>query len=176
MSYVLLAAEGGANPLIPAIPEIVVGLIAFALLYFVLRKYVTPMFEKAFAERTAAIQGGLEKAEKAQAEAAVALATYRAQLSEARGESSRLREEAREQGAAIIEDMRAQAQAESARIVAAAHSQIEAERQQALTSLRQEVGAMATTLASKIVGEALDDQVRQSRVVDRFLSDLEATK
>jgi F-type H+-transporting ATPase subunit b len=176
MSYVLLAAEGGANPLIPAIPEIVVGLIAFALLYFVLRKYVTPMFEKAFAERTAAIQGGLEKAEKAQAEAAVALATYRAQLSEARGESSRLREEAREQGAAIIEDMRTQAQAESARIVAAAHSQIEAERQQALTSLRQEVGAMATTLASKIVGEALDDQVRQSRVVDRFLSDLEATK
>jgi F-type H+-transporting ATPase subunit b len=72
--------------------------------------------------------------------------------------------------------MRAQAQAESARIVASAHSQIEAERQQALTSLRQEVGAMATTLASKIVGEALDDQVRQSRVVDRFLSDLEANK
>jgi F-type H+-transporting ATPase subunit b len=159
MSYVLLAAEAGKNPLIPAIPEMVVGLIAFGLLFFVLRKYVTPMFEKAFAERTAAIQGGLEKAEKAQAEAAVALATYRAQLAEARGESSRLR---------------TQAQAESARIVASAHSQIEAERQQALTSLRQEVGAMATTLASKIVGEALDDQVRQSRVVDRFLSDLEA--
>lgn len=176
MTHVLLAAEGGANPLIPAIPEMVVGLIAFGLLFLVLRKYVTPMFEKAFAERTAAIQGGLEKAEKAQAEAAVALAAYRAQLAEARGESSRLREEAREQGAAIIEDMRAQAQAESAHIVAAAHSQIEAERQQVLTSLRLEVGAMATTLASKIVGEALDDQVRQSRVVDRFLSDLEATK
>jgi F-type H+-transporting ATPase subunit b len=176
MSYVLLAAESGENPLIPAIPEMVVGLIAFTLLFLVLRKYVTPMFEKAFADRTAAIQGGLEKAEKAQAEAALALTTYKAQLSEARGESSRLREEAREQGAAIIEDMRAQAQAESARIVASAHSQIEAERQQALTSLRQEVGAMATTLASKIVGEALDDQVRQSRVVDRFLSDLEANK
>jgi len=175
MTYVLLA-EGGENPLIPALPEMVVGLVAFALLFFVLRKYVTPMFEKAFADRTAAIQGGLEKAEKAQAEAAVALATYQAQLSEARGESSRLREEAREQGAAIIEEMRTQAQAESARIVAAAHSQIEAERQQALTSLRLEVGSMATTLASKIVGEALDDQVRQSRVVDRFLSDLEAAK
>jgi len=176
MTNVLLAAEGGNNPLIPAIPEMVVGAIAFALLYLVLRKYVTPMFEKAFADRTAAIQGGLEKAEKAQAEAAVALSTYQAQLAEARGESSRLREEAREQGAAIIEDMRAQAQAESARIVAAAHSQIEAERQQALTSLRLEVGSMATALASKIVGEALDDQVRQSGVVDRFLSDLEAAK
>jgi len=175
MTHVLLA-EGAENPLIPALPEMIVGLVAFALLFFVLRKYVTPMFEKAFADRTAAIQGGLEKAEKAQAEAAIALATYQAQLAEARGESSRLREEAREQGAAIIEEMRTQAQAESARIVAAAHSQIEAERQQALTSLRLEVGSMATTLASKIVGEALDDQVRQSRVVDRFLSDLEAAK
>ncbi|HUW77838.1 MAG TPA: F0F1 ATP synthase subunit B [Candidatus Nanopelagicaceae bacterium] len=174
MSYVLLAAEGGNNPLIPVLPELVAGIIAFSLLFFVLRKYVTPMFEKAFADRTAAIQGGLEKAEKAQAEAALALSTYQAQLAEARGESSRLREEAREQGAAIIEDMRAQAQAESARIVTAAHSQIEAERQQALTSLRHEIGSLATSLASKIVGEALEDQVRQSGVVDRFLSDLEA--
>ena len=176
MTHVLLAAESGNNPLIPAVPEMVVGLIAFTLLFLVLRKYVTPMFEKAFADRTAAIQGGLEKAEKAQAEAAEALRTYRAQLSEARGEASRLREDAREQGAAIIEDMRVQAQAESTRIVAAAHTQIEAERQQALTSLRQEVGSMATTLASKIVGEALEDQARQSRVVDRFLNDLEAAK
>lgn len=176
MTGVLLAAESAPNPLIPHTAEIIAGLVAFTLLFLVLRKFVTPMFEKAFADRTAAIQGGLEKAEKAQAEAAEALKTYRAQLSEARGEASRLREEAREQGALIIEDMRAQAQAEAARIIASAHSAIEAERQQAVTSLRNEVGALATSLASKIVGESLEDQVRQSRVVDRFLSDLEAAK
>ncbi|MBM3720650.1 MAG: F0F1 ATP synthase subunit B, partial [Actinobacteria bacterium] len=49
-------------------------------------------------------------------------------------------------------------------------------RQQAINSLRSEVGTLATELASKIVGEALDDQVRQSRIVDRFLADLEKQK
>jgi len=70
--------------------------------------------------------------------------------------------------------MREQGQAESARIVEHAHNQIEAERQQAITSLRAEVGSLATSLAGRIVGESLDDEARQSRVVERFLADLES--
>jgi len=62
------------------------------------------------------------------------------------------------------------------KLLAAAHASIEAERQQAVTSLRNEVGALAVELASKIVGEALEDQARQSRIVDRFLDDLEKSK
>ena len=168
-----LAAGGEINPLIPHTAEIIVGFIAFSLLYIVLRRSVVPMFEKAFAARTEAIQGGMERAEKAQREAEVALTQYKAQLSEARGEAQSIREEARVQGAAIIEEMRTKAQEEAARITAAAQAAIEAERQQAINSLRNEVGTLATQLASKIVGEALDDQARQSRIVDRFLSDLE---
>jgi F-type H+-transporting ATPase subunit b len=85
-----------------------------------------------------------------------------------------LREEAREQGAQIIVEMRERAEAEARRITDAAQAQIEAERQQALISLRAEVGALATDLASRIVGESLTDQARQSRMVDRFLEDIEA--
>ena len=165
-----------ANPLVPNIAEIVVGLVAFSLLFIVLKSRVVPMFEKAFAARTEAIEGGIAKAETAQREAQAALEAYTAQLSDARGEAQSIREEARVQGAAIIEDLRAKAQEEAARITAAAHSSIEAERQQAIASLRHEVGALATQLASKIVGEALDDQVRQSGIVDRFLNDLEQSK
>jgi len=168
-----LAAEAGANPLIPHTAELVVGFIAFTLLFLVLRSKVVPMFEKAFAERTDAIAGGIERAEKAQREAEIALQKYTSQLSDAQGEAQKIREEARVQGAAIIEDLRTKAQEEAARITAAATASIEAERQQAITSLRNEVGTLATELASKIVGEALDDQVRQSRIVDRFLDDLE---
>ena len=73
------------------------------------------------------------------------------------------------QGAAIIEDLRSKAAEEAARITAAATAAIQSERQQAMTALRNEVGALATELAGKIVGEALDDQVRQSRIVDRFI-------
>jgi len=165
-----------ANPLAPNIAEIVVGLVAFSLLFIVLKSRVVPMFEKAFAARTEAIEGGIAKAETAQREAQAALEAYTAQLSDARGEAQSIREEARVQGAAIIEDLRAKAQEEAARITAAAHASIEAERQQAIASLRHEVGALATQLASKIVGEALDDQVRQSGIVDRFLNDLEQSK
>ncbi|NDE71216.1 MAG: F0F1 ATP synthase subunit B [Actinobacteria bacterium] len=176
MNQIELAAGEELNPLIPHTAEIIVGFIAFSLLYIVLRRAVVPMFEKAFTARTEAIQGGMERAEKAQKDAQLALEKYTAQLSDARGEAQVIREEARVQGAAIIEEMRAKAQEEASRITASAQAAIEAERQQAITSLRNEVGALATELASKIVGEALDDQVRQSRIVDRFLSDLEKSK
>ena len=176
MQFVNLAAEEKINPLIPHTAELIVGAVAFTLLFLTLRKFVVPMFEKAYTDRTNAIQGGMERAEKAQLEAQRALTQYNEQLSKAREEAQTLREEARVQGAAIIEDLRAKAQEEAARITATAHASIEAERQQAITSLRAEVGALAVELASKIVGEALDDQARQSRVVDRFLDDLEKSK
>jgi F-type H+-transporting ATPase subunit b len=176
MSFTLLAAAGAPNPLLPATAELVAGTVAFGLLYIVMRRKVVPMFEKAFAARTEAIQGGMDRAEKAQIEAQRALVQYNEQLSKAREEAQTLREEARVQGSAIVEELRAKAQEEAARITAAAHASIEAERQQAVTSLRNEVGALAVELASKIVGEALEDQARQSRIVDRFLDDLEKSK
>jgi F-type H+-transporting ATPase subunit b len=161
MRSIELAAGEELNPLIPHTAEIIVGFIAFSLLYIVLRRAVVPRFEKAFAERTDAIQGGMERAERAQQEAEAALNQYKLQLADARGEA---------------QTMRAAAQEEATRITATAQASIEAERQQAVKSLRNEVGALATELASKIVGEALDDQVRQSRIVDRFLEDLEKSK
>ena len=173
---VILAAGEKINPLVPHTAELIVGTIAFTLLFLVLKSKVVPMFEKAFTARTEAIQGGMERAEKAQLEAQRALVQYNDQLSKAREEAQTLREEARVQGSAIVEELRAKAQEEAARITTAAHASIEAERQQAVTSLRNEVGTLAVELASKIVGEALEDQARQSRIVDRFLDDLEKSK
>jgi F-type H+-transporting ATPase subunit b len=175
-TYIELAAAGAPNPLMPATAEIIAGSVAFLLLFLVMRSKVVPMFEKAYAERTAAIEGGIAKAEIAQAEAKVALEEYTKQLASAHDEAQILREQARVAGVAIVEELRAKAQEEAARITAAAHASIEAERQQAITSLRNEVGALAVELASRIVGEALDDQARQSRIVDRFLDDLEKSK
>ena len=176
VQQVNIAAGEALNPLIPNTAEIIVGFVAFTLLFLVLKSKVVPMFEKAYEARTQAIEGGMERAEKAQLEAQRALSQYNEQLSKAREEAQTLREEARVQGASIVEELRAKAQEEAARITTAAHASIEAERQQAITSLRNEVGALAVELASKIVGEALDDQARQSRIVDRFLDDLEKSK
>jgi len=167
------ATEGGTNPLVPNAWEMGVVLVGFAVLMIIVVKFVVPMFEKTFAERAEAIEGGIAKAEKAQAEASAALEEYKQQLTDARAEANRIREEARAEGAQILADLKEKAAAESARITAQGHAAIESERQAAVVSLRAEVGTLATTLAGRIVGESLDDDERASRVVDRFLADLE---
>lgn len=171
---ILAAAEGEEhNPLIPLWEEVAISLVVFGLLFFAIKKFVVPNFESTFAERTQAIEGGIEAAATKQAEADAKLAELEQQLADARHEAARIREEAREQGAAIVSELREQAQAEANRIVEHGKTQIEAERQQAITSLRAEVGTLATGLAGRIVGESLEDDARQSRVVERFLAELE---
>ncbi len=167
------SSTASTNPLLPSWPEFIIGTILFFLVFGVLAKVALPRITKTLAERTEMIEGGIAKSEEAQAEAQHLLEQYREQLAEARHEAARLREEAREQGAQIIAEMREQAQAEARRVAESAQDQIQAERQQALTALRAEVGSLATELASRIVGESLEDQARQSRMVDRFLDELE---
>jgi F-type H+-transporting ATPase subunit b len=171
----LAADTASTNPLLPSWPEFIIGTILFLLVFGFLAKIGMPRIQKTLAERTDLIEGGLARSEEAQAEAKDLLDQYRTQLDEARHESARMREEAREQGAQIIAEMREQAQTEARRITEAAQAQIQAERQQALTSLRAEVGTLATELASRIVGESLTDEARQSRMVDRFLDELEVS-
>jgi F-type H+-transporting ATPase subunit b len=169
-----LADAAAQDPLIPTWPELIIGTICFVVVFGVLGKMLLPRIIKMLQEREDAIEGGINRADEAQAEAQAVLAQYRQQLEDAKHEAARLREEAREQGAQIIAEMRERAEAESRRITEAAQSQIEAERQQALISLRAEVGSLATELASRIVGESLTDAARQSRMVDRFLDGIEA--
>jgi F-type H+-transporting ATPase subunit b len=161
------------NPLVPDLTELIIGAITFGIIFFALWKVLIPRLSKTLEERTDKIEGGLQRAEETQAEADRTLAAYREQLAEARHEAARLREEAREQGAQIIAEMREQASAEGRRLIDAAHAQIDADRQQALQSLKTEVGALAVELAGRVVGESLTDEARQRRIVERFLDDLE---
>jgi F-type H+-transporting ATPase subunit b len=167
-------AEGQANPLLPTWPEFIIGTIVFIIVFGILGRMLLPRIINMLAEREDAIQGGINRADEAQAEAQAVLAQYRAQFEDAKHEAARMREEAREQGAQIIAEMRERAEGEARRITEAAQAQIEAERQQALISLRAEVGSLAVDLASRIVGESLTEQARQSRMVDRFLEGIEA--
>jgi F-type H+-transporting ATPase subunit b len=171
----LLAAEEGTNPLIPHTFELVVGIFSFLVVLLVVGRILVPRIQKTLAERTDAIEGGIKRAEEAQAEAQNLQRQYAQQLEEARREAGRLREEAREQAAQIKAELREEAQAEARRLIEAAHLQIEADRQQAFTQLRSEIGRLSTDLAGRIVGESLEDEARQRRTVDRFLEELEST-
>lgn len=172
-NLVQLAAEEEQNPLLPPGPELLVGTIAFAIVFFFFWKKLIPNINKVLEERREAIEGGIEKAEAAQTEAQSVLEQYKAQLAEARHEAARLRQEAQEQGAQLIAEMRAEGQRQREEIVAAGHAQIEADRKAAAQALRQDVGQLATELAGKLVGESLEEHARQSRTIDRFLDELD---
>jgi F-type H+-transporting ATPase subunit b len=172
MKTPLTPLAASPNPLVPHWPELIIGSIAFLIVFALLAKVLMPRISTTLAERTDAIEGGLKRAEEAQEEANGVLAQYRAQLADARHEAARIREQAKEEAAQILVQGRADGVAERERIIASASAQIEADRQQALTVLRAEVGSLAVELASRIVGESLADEARRSRLVDRFLGEL----
>jgi F-type H+-transporting ATPase subunit b len=171
------AASSGVttNPLIPSATELILGLIGFAVVFVALGRVLLPRIQQTLHERTETIEGGIARAEQMQDEAKGVLEQYQEQLREARHEAARLREEAREEAAQIKAEILERAQADASRLVASAQAQIDAERQQALAALRRQVGELATELASRVVGESLEDEARQSRVVDRFLDELDAS-
>lgn len=173
-----LAAEGEAanNPLIPAWYDIIWSALWFVIILVVVWKVALPKLTKMLDERSAAIEGNIAKADEAQKQAEAALEEYTRQLAEARTEAGEIREAAREDGKKIVAEAKDAATSEAARITATAHTQIEAERQTALVSLRSEVGSLALDLAGGVVGETLSDDARATAVVDRFLADLEAAK
>ena len=150
-----------------------VELAAFAIMFYLLARYVVPPINKAMTARQEAIRKEFADADEAKHKATEAEAQFKAQLADARKDANRIREEAGDQGKQIIEEAKQQAVVEQQRVREQAQAQIAAERQQALTSLRAEVGSLATSLAGRIVGESLEDDERSARVVDRFLADLE---
>lgn len=171
---VLLAAEEEAsNPLLPAIYDIVWSIIPFALVLLLFWRLVLPRLQKTLDERSSAIEGGIAQAESAQAEAKEALEKYNALLAEARAEASDIRDKARSEGQVILAEMKENAQAEANRIAATASAQIEAERHQAVLSLRKEVGNLALDLAGAVVQERLSEDAKAASVIDKLLADID---
>lgn len=173
MTNELVLASETPLPIVPDISELILGIVAFLILLFILKKYVVPRFEKAYEERAQKIEGGIEKAEKAQAEAEDALAKYNAQLKEARSEAAKIRDDARLEAEQIKAELRAEAESESQRIIAQGQAALQAQKAQIIAELRADMGRNAVELASRIVGESLEDEARRSGTVDRFLAELE---
>jgi F-type H+-transporting ATPase subunit b len=170
------AAETTHNPIIPLWQELVLGAIAFAIIAWVLMKYVFPRMEETFKARVDAIEGGIKRAEEAQAEANKLLEQYKTQLAEARTEAARIRDEARADAEGIRQDVLGKAREESDRIITAGREQLAAQRESIVRELRSEVGTLAVDLAGRIVGESLADEARSRGTVERFIAELDAAE
>jgi F-type H+-transporting ATPase subunit b len=167
---------GEINPLLPTLPDLLWGTLAFLIILALFIWKILPNLNKMLDARSEAIEGSINSAEAAQAEAQAALEKYTAQLADARAEAGRIREQARADGSAIVAEMREQASSEAARITANAKAQIEMERLSALASLKSDVGTLALDLAGGVIGETLSEDAKAQAVVDRFLAELEASE
>ena len=166
---VLLAAEtSDKKDLYPHANELVVGLVAFAILFFFMWKWVLPRVNDLLEERRLKIQGELERAESTRVEADGMLADYRAQLANARDEGNRIIEEARETAEQFRRDIQAKAEEESRNIVARAQDEIRAERDRVFNELRAQVADIAVTLAGRVVGAELDTK-SHARLIDDYI-------
>jgi F-type H+-transporting ATPase subunit b len=114
----------------------------------------------------------MAKADKAQQEAEVAKKKYEDRLSEARVAASKIRDDARAEASHIIADARSRAETDATQITANAQRSIESQQQQALVSLRGEVGALATALAGKILGSKLESEDVQKSMIDSMIEQL----
>ena len=160
-------------PIIPHPAEFIVGLLAFAVLYWAVQKYVVPQFEKVYAERTDRIEGGLKRAEEAQEQAAALKRQYEEQLAGLRAEAARIRDDARAEGNRIRAELREQAEEEAERIRRRGEEQLAAQRERAVRQLRGEVGGLSVQLAERLIGSSLADEDRRRETVDSFLAELD---
>ncbi|CAB4566054.1 unannotated protein [freshwater metagenome] len=170
------AAGENPNPLLPAVADLVWSAVVFVVILFFFMWKILPNMKKMLDARAAAIEGNIAKADVAQREAEEVLAQYTSQLAQARSEAVVIRDSARVDGNTIVEEAKAAATTEAARITAAAQAQIQAERQAVIVSLRTEVGSLAIDLARQVIGEALNDDKKSKALVDRFLTDLEKSE
>jgi F-type H+-transporting ATPase subunit b len=165
-----VAAEN--NFLVPN-ATILVEIVLFFVFLGVLAKWVLPPITKAIADRQETVRRRLVEAEEAKKSLASAEADYQQALAGARHEAARIREEARERGAAAIAEAREQAQQEATGILDEARRQIEADRERAFGELRTEIGALATDLAGRVVGEPVTADAEQ---IDRYLAENDRVK
>ena len=140
--------------------EFVIGLAAFFIVFGVLAKFALPKIQQTLEERADAIEGGIKRAEEAQAEAHRTLEQYQEQMAAARAEVAEIRQQAEAERAGVMEEARKAAEAQAAQIAANATAQIEAEKAKALSELRKSMGGVATDLAGRIVGESMTDDAR----------------
>jgi len=169
LSTILLAAEAvveDKNPILPDIAELIFGTIAFLVVFGLLAKFAFPALNKMLAERSAKIQGEMEKAEATRGEADTLLADYRQQLAGAREESNRIIEEARKTADQLRRDVQAKAEEESQATVARAQEEIRAERDRVFQELRSQVGDIAVELAGRVVGQSLDKSAHEQLIDD----------
>jgi F-type H+-transporting ATPase subunit b len=156
------------SPLLPGKNEIIWGSLAFLVLLGAMWKFGVPAVRNMEQAREDRIRTDLEGAEKAHADAEAEKAQYLAQIADAKNESGRLIEEARQAAESVRADLIARAEADANEIRARAQADIANQTNQAMAQLRTDVASLSIDLAGRIVERNLDSDTNR-QLVDSFI-------
>ena len=161
------------NALLPEVGELIWGTLAFIVLVAALAKFAYPAVKKGLANRADKIKSSLDDAEATRVEAQNILEEYRTQLADAKNESARIIEEARQAADKLRQDLKRQAEAEVADVKARAQEDIAAQLDRARADLQSQVAALSVDLAEKVVERSLDRQTNLA-LIENFIRETEA--
>ncbi len=150
---------------------LIVQMIVFILLIWFTMRFVWPMILGPMNERERKIAQGLAAAEKGEQELNEARGRADAIVREARERANQIIDHAQHRANDLVEQAKGTAGAEGARIIAAAHQQIELDATRARESLRREVAGIAVGAAAKLLGREIDAQ-RHADLLDQLAAEV----
>ncbi|HEX6238896.1 MAG TPA: F0F1 ATP synthase subunit B [Acidimicrobiales bacterium] len=169
------ACQEAPNLILPATDELVWGAVSFTALFLLLRRFAYPPIKRGLEARTERIRADLQAAEAQREEAESLLAEYRAQLNDAKAESGRIIEEARQAADQVKAEQEVRLQAELSEMRARAVSEIDAAKAQAMADLRSEVVNLAIGAAETVVQRSLDAEI-QTQLVEEYIDHVAAQR
>ena len=162
-----------SNALIKVVPGLMIWtLIAFAITFFVLRRYAFGPIQRVIDERRERIRQSIEEADRARAEARDLLEEHRKLVGKAKQEAEEILAEGRRVAESQRERVREETEADRQRRLEETKRQIEAETQRALEQIRAEVAELTLVATAKVTGKVLDRDDHR-RLIEDAISDLD---
>jgi F-type H+-transporting ATPase subunit b len=141
------------------------NLVAFLILFLILKKFAWKPILKSLKEREDGIAGSLETAEKVKAEMAQMKNDNEALLAKAREERAALLKEARDMKDKIVNEAKEQAKVEAGKIITDARAAIEQQKMAAITDVKNQVGILVIEVAEKILRRELANKPEQEKYI-----------
>lgn len=160
-----------AEILIPKMAEFIPALIAFLIIWVVLAKFAWPQTLSMMDERGKRIQESLDEAETTKKKAIASRKEYDELVTDARRKSADIVLEARKDAEAERARIIEAAHKEAEDIIAKAHANAEDERNAIYAAAAASIADLSVSVASKIVGETLDQDGEQRRIIERYVKE-----
>jgi F-type H+-transporting ATPase subunit b len=147
--------------LLPKLGLLIWTLLAFLIVFFLLKKMAWPAIIKGLRDRENTIAESLATAQKVKEEMAQMKSENEIILAKAREERGIMLKEARETKDRIISEAKEQAKAEAAKIVTEAQAAINAQKMAALTEVKNQVGKLVIEVSEKVLRKELGNKEAQ---------------